>query len=239
VQTLVQFDCVMAASGRGWTTHLARRCSRARVGFIELRRSGPSSSSSATTRAHEARTTHSARRGQLWEDSARTSLVYRRSKVFVLVSSCLIPCIRQVRDRELRPHSTRDRGGTTLRDPRPVASLVGRYVGPAVGPMGSASRVRVPRAPRRRCTPAPPAKSLARARARSRVVGIVVSGVTAPQLLTAEQLASRWQVPPSHVYRLTREGRVPVVKLGRYYRYRLDAIERFELGKHDAATRAA
>jgi excisionase family DNA binding protein len=66
-----------------------------------------------------------------------------------------------------------------------------------------------------------------------------VSGVTAPQLLTAEQLASRWQVPPSHVYRLTREGRVPVVKLGRYYRYRLDAIERFELGKHDAATRAA
>jgi hypothetical protein len=41
------------------------------------------------------------------------------------------------------------------------------------------------------------------------------------------------------VYRLTREDRIPVVKLGRYYRYRLDAIERFELGKLDAATRAA
>lgn len=50
------------------------------------------------------------------------------------------------------------------------------------------------------------------------------------QLLTADQLAERWQVPKSHVYRLTREGAIPAVKLGRYYRYRLDAIERFELG---------
>jgi excisionase family DNA binding protein len=66
-----------------------------------------------------------------------------------------------------------------------------------------------------------------------------VSGVTAPQLLTAEQLAARWQVPASHVYRLTREARIPVVKLGRYYRYRLDAIERFELGDRHATTRAA
>jgi excisionase family DNA binding protein len=62
---------------------------------------------------------------------------------------------------------------------------------------------------------------------------------TAPQLLTAEQLATRWQVPPSHVYRLTREERIPVVRLGRYYRYRLDAIERFELGDRPATPRAA
>ncbi len=48
------------------------------------------------------------------------------------------------------------------------------------------------------------------------------------QLLTADQLAQRWQVPKSHVYRLTREGQVPAVKLGRYYRYRIDAIEAFE-----------
>jgi excisionase family DNA binding protein len=41
------------------------------------------------------------------------------------------------------------------------------------------------------------------------------------------------------VYRLTREGRIPVVKLGRYYRYRFDAIERFELGELHATTRAA
>jgi excisionase family DNA binding protein len=51
------------------------------------------------------------------------------------------------------------------------------------------------------------------------------------QLLRAEELAERWQVPVSHVYRLTREGKVPVVKLGRYYRYRLDAIEEFEKGE--------
>lgn len=57
------------------------------------------------------------------------------------------------------------------------------------------------------------------------------------QLLTAEQLAERWQVPMSHVYRLAREGRIPVVKLGRYYRFRLDAIEAFERG--ETAAKAA
>ena len=43
------------------------------------------------------------------------------------------------------------------------------------------------------------------------------------QLLTAEQLAERWQVETSQVYRLTRSGAVPAVKLGRYYRYRCRA----------------
>ena len=54
--------------------------------------------------------------------------------------------------------------------------------------------------------------------------------VSAPtKLLTADELAVRWQVPKSHVYRLTREGRLPAVRLGRYYRYRVAAIEGFEL----------
>ncbi len=48
------------------------------------------------------------------------------------------------------------------------------------------------------------------------------------QLLTAEQLAARWQVPTTHVYRLAREGRIPTVELGRYRRWRLDAIEQYE-----------
>ena len=48
------------------------------------------------------------------------------------------------------------------------------------------------------------------------------------QLLTAEQLADRWQVPKSQVYRLTREGKIPAVHLGKYYRYRVDQIEAFE-----------
>lgn len=53
--------------------------------------------------------------------------------------------------------------------------------------------------------------------------------MTAP-LLTAEQLAERWQVPKAHVYALTRRCEIPTVKLGRYYRYRLDRIEAFEVG---------
>jgi excisionase family DNA binding protein len=55
------------------------------------------------------------------------------------------------------------------------------------------------------------------------------------QLLTAEQLAERWQVEASQVYRLTRDQKIPVVRLGRYYRYRLDAIEAFEQGQAHAA----
>jgi excisionase family DNA binding protein len=51
------------------------------------------------------------------------------------------------------------------------------------------------------------------------------------RLLTAEQLAERWQVPKSWVYDKTRKGEIPKVPLpGRYYRYSLDAIERFEAG---------
>lgn len=52
--------------------------------------------------------------------------------------------------------------------------------------------------------------------------------VTAGRLLTADELAERWQVPKAHVYRLTREGRLPTVKLGRYCRYRVGAVEEWE-----------
>jgi excisionase family DNA binding protein len=47
-------------------------------------------------------------------------------------------------------------------------------------------------------------------------------------LLTAEQLAERWQVRKSHIYNLTRSGRLPVVELGHYKRYRREAVEEFE-----------
>jgi excisionase family DNA binding protein len=52
---------------------------------------------------------------------------------------------------------------------------------------------------------------------------------TNDRLLTADDLAVRWQVPKSHVYRLARGARIPTVKLGRYYRFRLAAVEAFEL----------
>jgi excisionase family DNA binding protein len=51
------------------------------------------------------------------------------------------------------------------------------------------------------------------------------------QLLTPDQLAERWQVPKSQVYRLTRDGKIPFVPLGRYYRYCPDAIQRYERGE--------
>jgi excisionase family DNA binding protein len=52
------------------------------------------------------------------------------------------------------------------------------------------------------------------------------------KLLSPDELAERWQVKRSHVYRLTRDGHLPkgevVVELGRYYRYRLAGVEAFE-----------
>ena len=64
---------------------------------------------------------------------------------------------------------------------------------------------------------------------------MVTDAGTGRRLLTAEDLAERWQVPTSQVYRLTRAGRLPVVRLGRYYRYRLQAVEDFEQAGGGAA----
>jgi hypothetical protein len=59
------------------------------------------------------------------------------------------------------------------------------------------------------------------------------------EILTAEQLAERWQVKVQWVYAKTRTGDIPRIPLpGRYYRYRLDAIEAFERGQLDSNGRA-
>lgn len=55
------------------------------------------------------------------------------------------------------------------------------------------------------------------------------------RLMTADELAERWQVPKAHVYRLSREGGLPTIKLGKYYRYALPQIEAFEAGSGTAA----
>jgi excisionase family DNA binding protein len=55
------------------------------------------------------------------------------------------------------------------------------------------------------------------------------------QLLTAEDVADRWQVSTDLVYQLTRAGELPVVKLGRRYRYRPEAIAEFEAAGGAAA----
>lgn len=61
------------------------------------------------------------------------------------------------------------------------------------------------------------------------------NGSESARLLTAVELAERWQVPKAHIYRLAREGRLPTVELGRYRRWRVDAIEAFELSGGAAA----
>jgi excisionase family DNA binding protein len=44
-------------------------------------------------------------------------------------------------------------------------------------------------------------------------------------LITAQEVAALLGVPASWVYAATRDGRIPTVRLGRYYRYRREAIE--------------
>ena len=56
-------------------------------------------------------------------------------------------------------------------------------------------------------------------------------------LLTARQVAKLLGVPTSWVYEQSRRGRIPTVTLGRYRRYRAEAIndwiERLEAGEGD------
>jgi excisionase family DNA binding protein len=46
--------------------------------------------------------------------------------------------------------------------------------------------------------------------------------------LTAEQVAERWSVPRSQVYRLARDGKLATVAIGRYRRWRVADLEAFE-----------
>lgn len=48
------------------------------------------------------------------------------------------------------------------------------------------------------------------------------------RLLTADELAERWQVPTAQVYRLARDGRLPAVAIGRYRRFTLAVVESWE-----------
>ena len=60
------------------------------------------------------------------------------------------------------------------------------------------------------------------------------------RLLTAEDLAQRWQVPKAWIYAKCRTGDLPKVPLpGRYIRFRLDVIEAFERGELNDGERLA
>ena len=52
------------------------------------------------------------------------------------------------------------------------------------------------------------------------------------EILTAEALARRWQVNKGWIYEKARKGELPTIPLpGKYVRFRLDVIERFERGE--------
>jgi excisionase family DNA binding protein len=53
--------------------------------------------------------------------------------------------------------------------------------------------------------------------------------------MTAEEIARILGVKPGWIYRQSRAGRIPTVRLGRYYRYRLDAIEEWLAERERAA----
>jgi hypothetical protein len=60
------------------------------------------------------------------------------------------------------------------------------------------------------------------------------------ELLTAKQLAERWQVTTDWIYAQCRAGKIPQVPIpGKYVRFRLDVIEAFERGELDPDAKAA
>ena len=50
------------------------------------------------------------------------------------------------------------------------------------------------------------------------------------EILTLEELSSYLKIPKSTIYKLVREGRIPAQKVGRHWRFRKQAIDRW-LGK--------
>jgi excisionase family DNA binding protein len=66
---------------------------------------------------------------------------------------------------------------------------------------------------------------LARHCARSVLPGVSIEDEMSGSLLTAGDVAELLGVPKSWVYEQSRAGRIPTVTLGRYRRYRREAIE--------------
>ena len=63
----------------------------------------------------------------------------------------------------------------------------------------------------------------------------ILNGTHGAELLTAKQLAARWQLPSEKsIYRMAREGQLPdgpggvVIRLGKRVRFNLEGVIRFE-----------
>ncbi|MBK9187702.1 MAG: helix-turn-helix domain-containing protein [Phycisphaerales bacterium] len=58
-----------------------------------------------------------------------------------------------------------------------------------------------------------------------------------PDVMTVEQLADYLQISRSTLYKLAQEGKVPGQKVGKHWRFRKDAIDRWLDDKSSAQTR--
>jgi len=47
------------------------------------------------------------------------------------------------------------------------------------------------------------------------------------EILTLEELSSYLKIPKSTIYKLVREGKIPAQKVGRHWRFRKQAIDRW------------
>jgi len=52
-------------------------------------------------------------------------------------------------------------------------------------------------------------------------------------VLTIEELAGYLKIPKSTLYKLVREGKIPAQKVGRHWRFRKRAIDRWLENTHD------
>ena len=48
------------------------------------------------------------------------------------------------------------------------------------------------------------------------------------KFLTADELAARWMISARTIREMAQAGEIPATKLGRFWRFPLDRIERFE-----------
>jgi excisionase family DNA binding protein len=66
----------------------------------------------------------------------------------------------------------------------------------------------------------------------------VWEGTEVSRLLTAEEVADMLGVPKTWVYEQARRGRIPTVELGRYRRFRREAIEEWIRDRETTGTTA-
>ena len=55
-----------------------------------------------------------------------------------------------------------------------------------------------------------------------------------PEVMTLEEVVAYLRIPKSSLYKLAQEGRIPCQKVGRHWRFRKEAIDRWLEEEHPA-----